>query len=219
MLSAWKASEIRPVYLPWAAPFESCDGVGASDLLLDHLGRPSTPLAMRVSSVARVSARIGICYGRELRRARDDLPRRAATIGSVCAPGSRWIVIRSRPSSTRMIALAGDPDWSVVSCAIASMTSRSISGAETRWTGSPGRSAAELLRSGREGACLFTKKLERGRFLWPTTADGAVTISTAQLGYLLSGIDWHRPQATWRPTLGRPTIRLAAADGGDSIAG
>ena len=39
------------------------------------------------------------------------------------------------------------------------------------------------------GACLFTKRLERGRFLWPSPTDGAVTISPAQLGYLLSGID------------------------------
>src|SRR6201993_1046406 len=38
-----------------------------------------------------------------------------------------------------------------------------------------------------EGACLFTKRLERGRFLWPSVADGVVTISPAQLGYLLSG--------------------------------
>ena len=37
-----------------------------------------------------------------------------------------------------------------------------------------------------QGACLFTKRLERGRFLWPSQADGAVTISSAQLGYLLS---------------------------------
>jgi transposase len=51
-----------------------------------------------------------------------------------------------------------------------------------------------------QGACLFTKRLERGRFLWPSAADGAVTISAAQLGYLLSGIDWRHPQATWRPT-------------------
>jgi transposase len=50
------------------------------------------------------------------------------------------------------------------------------------------------------GACLFTKRLERGRFLWPGPADGAVTISAAQLGYLLSGIDWRNPQETWRPT-------------------
>lgn len=51
-----------------------------------------------------------------------------------------------------------------------------------------------------QGACLFTKRLERGRFLWPSPADGAVTISAAQLGYLLSGIDWRNPQETWRPT-------------------
>lgn len=38
-----------------------------------------------------------------------------------------------------------------------------------------------------QGACLFTKRLERGRFLWPSVADGAVTISTAQMSYLLSG--------------------------------
>jgi transposase len=34
-----------------------------------------------------------------------------------------------------------------------------------------------------QGACLFTKRLERGRFLWPSAADGVVTISSAQLGY------------------------------------
>jgi transposase len=51
-----------------------------------------------------------------------------------------------------------------------------------------------------QGACLFTKRLERGRFLWPSPADGTVTISAAQLGYLLSGIDWRNPQQTWRPT-------------------
>ena len=52
-----------------------------------------------------------------------------------------------------------------------------------------------------QGMCLFAKRLERGRFLWPSTADGTVTISTAQLGYLLEGIDWRMPQKTWRPTV------------------
>jgi len=62
-----------------------------------------------------------------------------------------------------------------------------------------------------QGACLFTKRLEKGRFLWPRAnvyrerqalppADGAISISPAQLGYLLSGIDWRNPQKTWRPT-------------------
>jgi transposase len=51
-----------------------------------------------------------------------------------------------------------------------------------------------------QGACLFTKKLEKGRFLWPTLADGAVSISQAQMSYLLSGIDWRNPRESWRPT-------------------
>jgi transposase len=51
-----------------------------------------------------------------------------------------------------------------------------------------------------QGMCLFAKRLERGRFLWPSAADGTVTISAAQLGYLLEGIDWRMPQRTWRPT-------------------
>jgi transposase len=43
------------------------------------------------------------------------------------------------------------------------------------------------------------KRLERGRFLWPSSADGVVTITPAQLGYLLEGIDWRMPQHSWRP--------------------
>ena len=51
-----------------------------------------------------------------------------------------------------------------------------------------------------QGACLFSKRLERGRFLWPSPADGVVAITPAQLGYLLEGIDWRMPRKTWRPT-------------------
>jgi transposase len=50
-----------------------------------------------------------------------------------------------------------------------------------------------------QGLCLFAKRLERGRFIWPSPADGTVTITPAQLGYLLEGIDWRAPQRTWRP--------------------
>ncbi len=49
------------------------------------------------------------------------------------------------------------------------------------------------------GACLFTKRLERGRFIWPTPTEGAVAISPGQLGYMLEGIDWRSPQYTFRP--------------------
>jgi len=37
---------------------------------------------------------------------------------------------------------------------------------------------------------LYVKRLDHGRFIWPTPADGAVAVSAAQLGYLLEGIDW-----------------------------
>jgi transposase len=50
-----------------------------------------------------------------------------------------------------------------------------------------------------QGMCLFAKRLERGHFLWRSTADGVVTISSAQLGYLFEGIDWRMPQHAWRP--------------------
>ena len=50
-----------------------------------------------------------------------------------------------------------------------------------------------------QGMCLFVKRLERGRFIWPSASEGAVTITAAQLGYLLEGIDWRMPQHTWRP--------------------
>ena len=52
-----------------------------------------------------------------------------------------------------------------------------------------------------QGMCLLAKRLERGRFIWPATAGEAVTISAAQLGYLLEGIDWRAPIRTQRPEL------------------
>jgi transposase len=49
------------------------------------------------------------------------------------------------------------------------------------------------------GMSLYAKRLERGRFIWPSAVDGAVVITPAQLGYMLEGIDWRNPQLTWRP--------------------
>jgi len=52
-----------------------------------------------------------------------------------------------------------------------------------------------------QGLCLFAKRLEQGRFVWPSPADGKVVISPAQLGMLLEGIDWRMPRRTWQPQL------------------
>jgi transposase len=46
---------------------------------------------------------------------------------------------------------------------------------------------------------LYAKRLERGQFIWPAASAGAVSISAAQMAYMLEGIDWRHPQQTWRP--------------------
>jgi transposase len=50
-----------------------------------------------------------------------------------------------------------------------------------------------------QGACLFSKRLECGRFVWPSPVKGKVAITSAQLAMLLEGIDWRAPVRTWRP--------------------
>jgi transposase len=48
-----------------------------------------------------------------------------------------------------------------------------------------------------DGLCLFAKRLERGRFIWPRAESGTVSLSRAQLSMLLEGIDWRRPERTF----------------------
>ena len=53
-----------------------------------------------------------------------------------------------------------------------------------------------------QGSCLFVKRLERGRFIWPNTVDGAVSISAGQMGYLLeasTGETRRKPGGRKRP--------------------
>jgi transposase len=63
------------------------------------------------------------------------------------------------------------------------------------------RSRPALERHHDQETQLYAKRLERGRFIWPSPADGAISISASQLGYMLEGIDWRNPQRTWRPEL------------------
>ena len=51
-----------------------------------------------------------------------------------------------------------------------------------------------------DGLCLFVKRLERGRFVWPQADSGKIHLSAAQLSMLLEGIDWRHPQRTWNPS-------------------
>ena len=52
-----------------------------------------------------------------------------------------------------------------------------------------------------QGLCLFAKRLEKGRFVWPQAKDGAVSLTAAQLSMLLEGIDGRMPVRTWRPEM------------------
>jgi transposase len=52
-----------------------------------------------------------------------------------------------------------------------------------------------------DGLCLFQKRLERGRFIWPQATSGSVALTPAQLSMLLEGIDWRRPLRTAEPVL------------------
>lgn len=51
------------------------------------------------------------------------------------------------------------------------------------------------------GMSLYAKRLERGRFIWPSATDGVIAISASQLACLLEAIDWRNPQTTWRPKM------------------
>jgi transposase len=52
-----------------------------------------------------------------------------------------------------------------------------------------------------DGLCLFAKRLERGRFIWPQVQNGTVSLTPAQLSMLLEGIDWRHPRRTQTPEL------------------
>lgn len=57
----------------------------------------------------------------------------------------------------------------------------------------------KILWADRDGLCLFAKRLERGRFVWPVTREGKVHLTPAQLSMLLEGIAWQHPKRTERP--------------------
>jgi len=50
-----------------------------------------------------------------------------------------------------------------------------------------------------QGLCLYAKRLERGRFVWPKASEGVVRLTAAQLSMLLEGIDYRMPAWTAPP--------------------
>ncbi len=52
-----------------------------------------------------------------------------------------------------------------------------------------------------EGVCLFQKRLDRGRFVWPQAERGTISLTRAQLSMLCEGIDWRQPARTFAPAM------------------
>jgi transposase len=88
----------------------------------------------------------------------------------------------------------------LVQSQLAQSTGSTFSGHVFVFRGRRGDKIKLLWWSG-DGLCLFAKRLERGRFVWPQASSGTVHLTTAQLSMLLEGIDWRRPERTWQPTL------------------
>jgi transposase len=51
-----------------------------------------------------------------------------------------------------------------------------------------------------QGFCLFYKRFECGRFLWPNSNEsGSIGLTRAQLSMLLEGVDWRSPRWSHAP--------------------
>jgi transposase len=59
----------------------------------------------------------------------------------------------------------------------------------------------KMLRWDGDGLCLFAKRLERGRFIWPQATSGTVALTSVQSSMLLEGIDWRRPVRSYDPQM------------------
>jgi transposase len=57
----------------------------------------------------------------------------------------------------------------------------------------------KLLHYDGTGLCLFAKRLERGRFVWPPIVEGQMVLTPAQLALLLEAMDWRRTVAVEMP--------------------
>ncbi len=54
------------------------------------------------------------------------------------------------------------------------------------------------------GLCLFAKRLEKGRFVWPPVIDERTRLTAGQLELLIEGMDWRRTvpmELEYRPAL------------------
>jgi transposase len=109
------------------------------------------------------------------------------------------------PSGTRIWLAAGRTDMrrgfdGLAALAQSALEQEPFSGHVFVFRGRRG-DIVKLLWWDGQGMCLFAKRLEKGRFIWPQAQSGSVSLTPAQLSMLLEGIDWRMPVRTWQPTL------------------
>lgn len=109
------------------------------------------------------------------------------------------------PSGTRIWLAAGRTDMrrgfdGLAALAQSALDQEPFSGHVFVFRGRRGNIVKLLWWDG-QGMCLFAKRLEKGRFIWPQAESGSVSLTPAQLSMLLEGIDWRMPVRTWQPTL------------------
>jgi transposase len=64
-----------------------------------------------------------------------------------------------------------------------------VSGAVFLFRGKRGNRLKALMWDG-SGLCLYAKRLERGKFVWPRSSEGAVRLSAAQMVMLIEWLNW-----------------------------
>jgi transposase len=64
-----------------------------------------------------------------------------------------------------------------------------FSGAVFLFRGKRGDRLKALVWDG-SGLCVYAKRLERGKFVWPRAHEGALCLSAAQMAMLVEGLNW-----------------------------
>jgi transposase len=109
------------------------------------------------------------------------------------------------PANTRVCILAGHTDMRKGFDGLAAMVQTALAanpfcGHVIVFRGRRGDILKVLWFDG-QGLMLLSKRLERGRFVWPQAASGSVSLTPPQLSMLLEGIDWRMPMRTREPKL------------------
>jgi len=109
------------------------------------------------------------------------------------------------PANTRIWIVAGVTDMrrgfmSLSGLVQTALDQNPLSGNVYVFRGRRGDLVKILFHDG-EGFCLFQKKLDRGRFVWPQAESGTISLTRAQLSMLCEGIDWRQPARTFTPPM------------------